>query len=127
MNNCPSYHINRASVVSEIIENEGVIINLNTGRYYGLNETGSVLWSALLRGPVSLRGMTEKFRYLYTGDSETIQSAVKAIMAQLLAEGLVVESSEDPIISESPLRASLEKSGPFVAPSLEIHTDMQDF
>jgi hypothetical protein len=119
--------INRASVVSEVIENEAVIINLETGSYYGLNETGSIVWSALQRGALGLKGMTEELTLRYTDDSETIQEAVKTLVAQLLAEGLVVESSEGPVMSPNPTRVPFEKSRAFQAPALEIHTDMQDF
>ena len=86
MNDQSSYAINRASVVSDVIEGEAVIINLDTGTYYGLNETGSVLWSVLQRGAISLRGMKEELILRYRADSETIQDAVKTIVAQLLAE-----------------------------------------
>lgn len=127
MDDQPSYAINRTSVVSDVIEGEAVIINLDTGRYYGLNETGSVLWSVLQRGAVNVKGLTEELTLRYTGDSETIQDAVKTIMARLLAEGLVVESSEHPIMSANPTKALLDKSRAFLAPSLETHTDMQDF
>jgi hypothetical protein len=127
MNDQPSYAINRASVVSDVFEGEAVIINLDTGRYYGLNETGSVLWSVLQRGPVNMKGLTEELTLQYTGGLENIQDAVKTIITQLLSEGLIVESSERPIMSANPTRAPLNKSRAFLAPSLEIHTDMQDF
>lgn len=127
MNDQPSYAINRTSVVSDVIEGEAVIINLDTGRYYGLNETGSVLWGVLQRGTVNVKGLTEELTLRYTGDPETIQDAVKNIMTQLLAEGLVVELSERPIMSANPTKAPLDKSRAFLAPSLETHTDMQDF
>jgi hypothetical protein len=127
MNDQPSYAINRTSVVSDVIEGEAVIINLDTGRYYGLNEAGSVLWSVLQRGAVNIEGLTEELTLRYTGDSETIQNAIKTILTQLLSEGLVVESSERPIISANRTTAPLDKSCAFIAPSLEIHTDMEDF
>jgi hypothetical protein len=127
MNDRSCYAINRASVISDVIEGEAVIINLDTGRYYGLNESGSVLWSALQRGAVNVTGLTEELTRRYAGDPKTIQDAVETIMTRLLAEELVVESPELPTMSSHPTKVPLANPPAFLAPSLEVHTDMQDF
>ncbi len=132
----PSYTIDRANVVSDVIEGEAVIINLNTGAYYSLNDTGSALWSLLLRGSVSVPSVTADMAGRYSGEGETIREAVEATLARLLSEGLVLKTAGDLEAvnprdtgsqATSPGAAHPPASPPFVAPALEVHTDMQDF
>jgi hypothetical protein len=132
-----SYAIDRANVVSDVIEGEAVIINLTTGTYYSLNETGSVLWGLLLLGPVSVSSAAAVMVVRYSGDTRAIQDAVADSLARLRSEGLVIETSDDPEIPSTPEslapqttlapQTSTGDVPPFVTPSLEIHTDMQDF
>lgn len=45
-----SYIINSPHVISEIASGETVIINLETGSYYNLNEHASTLWALITEG-----------------------------------------------------------------------------
>lgn len=37
-------------ILSKTVNDEEVIVNLNNGTYYGLNPTGTVIWSHLKKG-----------------------------------------------------------------------------
>jgi len=41
------YTVNKDNVVYRIIDREAVILNLDDGNYYNLNETGTEIWEAI--------------------------------------------------------------------------------
>ncbi len=122
----PSYAIDRSVVVSEIIDDEAVIINLDTGNYYNLNETGSLLWGLLLTGSMDLQGLVLKFGERYVLPPN-IDGILQSALEQWMAEGLVIRSEwvgGRPADREESQTAELRE---FTPPKLDIHTDMQDF
>lgn len=51
-------------VLSKTVNDEEVIVNLNTGTYFGLNPTGTVIWNHLKKGSdsaVILNDLLEQF------------------------------------------------------------------
>lgn len=127
MNDQLSYIVNRSAVVSDVIEGEAVIINLESGSYYSFNSTGSALWSILQHGPASPSDIAAELAGRYSGEADTIRDAVDASLKQLLDEGLIIESPRGSASAAQPPGTSPADAPAFVAPSLEIHTDMQDF
>jgi hypothetical protein len=121
-----SHAIDRSAVVSEVIDGEAVIINLDTGNYYSLNDTGSFLWGLLLSQPMDIQGLAQKLgeRYVLPPDINVI---LQGVLDQWISEGLVMRSES---FSSSPAgREESQTAGlcEFTPPLLEIHTDMQDF
>ena len=117
-----AYRINTPKVVHETIEGEVVIINLDSGAYYSLDQAGAVLWSQLEKG----LGVEDLARYAaahYTVSSDEASAAVAALVASLAAEDLVREAG--PVSAQTPSPSNGQRV-PFVAPVLQKHTDMQD-
>ena len=74
--------------VSETLEGETMIINLETGSYYNLNTTASLLWNLLIaRHPV-----TEIMGYLQGRYEEISEDAVRTFIELLKTEGLLIPS-----------------------------------
>lgn len=116
-----AYHINTPKVVHETIEGEVVIINLDSGAYYSLDQAGAGLWAELERGA----GTADLARYLeahYTTTAAEAAAAVQALVAALEAEDLVRAAGP---ATAQPAYANHQRAA-FVAPALQKHTDMQD-
>lgn len=66
---------------------EGVLVDLNTKKYYQLNETASLIWRGLeKRLPVShiATEMTERYDVTLEGAMSSIEAAVRQFEAQKL-------------------------------------------
>lgn len=116
-----AYRINTPKVVHETIEGEVVIINLDSGAYYSLDQAGAALWAELERGT----GTADLARFVeahYQADAGMAAAAVQALVTALAAEDLVQATGE--ATAQPPY--SNGQRAPFVAPVLQKHTDMQD-
>lgn len=121
-----SYTIDRSVVVSEVIDGEAVIINLDSGRYYSLNETGSVVWGMLLPQSMDIHGLVRKLGERFALPQD-IDGILINTMEHWISEGLVVRSELTtglPTDQAEPGTAELRE---FIPPHLDIYTDMQDF
>ncbi len=65
-----------------------VLLNLETGVYYGLNEVGSFLWN-LAQEPVSLGSLRDMVMDEYDVDSERCERDLLNLMSELIGKGLV--------------------------------------
>ncbi len=123
-----AFRINTPKVVHETIEGEVVIINLDSGAYYSLDQAGAVLWGELEQG----RGLDDLARYVdahYLTNGTDSAAAVQALVAALVAEDLVRAAgpAAPAVLSGSlPAGPSLGQRQSFVTPVLQKHTDMQD-
>jgi hypothetical protein len=66
---------------------EGVLVDLNTKKYYQLNETASLIWRGLeKRLPVShiAREMTERYEVTLERAASSIETALRRFHAQRL-------------------------------------------
>lgn len=116
------YAVNTGQVISEIIDGEAVMINLTTGNYYSLNESGAAAWTAIEAG-ASVGDLVELLSARYEGDRAEIQSAVKRLIDELTREELIVGTEGE---GSPPSLVPVAKPVPFQPPTLEKHTDMQD-
>jgi Coenzyme PQQ synthesis protein D (PqqD) len=118
--------VNSPNVIHETIEGEVVLIDLKTGTYYSLRDTGAAVWQALQNG-ADADGIAAELRSRYDGSDEQIHEAVRQLLAELEREGLI-RADEGAAASAVPPSASDNGAArlPFSAPVLEKHTDMQD-
>lgn len=113
-------------VISETIENETIIINLDSGEYYSLNDVAGKIWN-LIDNRSSISRTLEKSLQMFQGDREQICNAVEEFLNLLKENNLIsfhqfssqerADHSNDN--SEAP-------NAPFEMPKLEKYTDMQD-
>jgi hypothetical protein len=118
------YSVNSGQVISEVIDGEAVMINMTTGNYYSLNETGAVIWDALERS-ASVEEIVGGLESSYDSTREQIEQAVGELVAELEREELIV-----PAAGAGQSQSARVEPGPgggtFAQPRLEKHTDMQD-
>lgn len=122
MKDTQAYAVNDAKVVSETIEGEAIIINLETGTYYSMNETGSLVWDALRSG-TPFGGIVGELVARYDATRDVVTASVVKIIESLLTEGIILESGEAAVTSE-PSTASERAS--FVSPLIQRYDDMQE-
>ncbi len=79
-------------VVFRQLEGEAVILNLETGVYFGLNEAGTRIWS-LLQEDGSLERVVERMQNEYAVSAEALQEDVLRLVDQMLEKGLVRPAS----------------------------------
>ena len=86
--------INNENVVSRELEGEAVILNLESGVYFGLNGVGTRIW-ALIQEHGSLRKVLEAMQQEYEVAPQELESDLLQLIEQLQARGLVNLSQPD--------------------------------
>lgn len=102
MESTKTYAINTAKALSETLDGETIIINLEAGTYYSMNPAGTALWNAI-----------------QSGKAIPIDNPITVNFLNLLeTDGLINTSDET---GQGVADATL-----FVNPGLEKYTDMQE-
>jgi len=77
------------------IDGESVLVNLDKGQYYGLDDVGTHLFQLLTTRP-NVGAALETALAEYDTDAETLERDVEALMERLVAEGLIEVSDGEP-------------------------------
>ncbi|MBI2434572.1 MAG: PqqD family protein [Candidatus Hydrogenedentes bacterium] len=119
------FRANAPDTVHETFDNEAVLLNLKSGNYYSLNEMGTVVWTLVESGN-TISSMVELLCRRHRAEVELVGSAIERFLAELSAEGLIIEEAVAGNDS-APAAHSDEAppAGPFSAPELRRYTDMQ--
>lgn len=120
-----SFRVNSPSVIGEVLDGEAIIVNLDSGAYYSLNGAGAEMWSAAQTG-ATLAQLIELIAARYQGAADEIAAGVTALVAELMAEGLLATSNAAAAAAEPFVAAAAGPRPPFVRPILEKFTDMAD-
>ena len=116
------YRINEPKTVSETLDGEAIVINLETGSYYSMNPSGSFIWELTLSGH-SVRQISEIAGQRYDGNPVTMGKSIAEFLVSLQQAGLIVESNKSE--ADAPIKWSEVKEA-FVIPAVEEYTDMQE-
>jgi hypothetical protein len=81
------------SVVSAELEGEMVLLNLESGVYFGLDEVGTLVWRALEAG-VSQETVVRQLVEEFDVESDRARSDVATFLSTLEEHGLIVPSAE---------------------------------
>lgn len=68
--------------------NEAVVLNLQSGTYFGLNATGTRIWS-LIQQPVHVSELHAAMLKEYAVDAHQCDADVRSLLEQLFAAGLI--------------------------------------
>jgi hypothetical protein len=122
-----AYRVRVPAVVAEVVDDEVIIINLDTGTYYTLGGAGVLAWAALEQGatPVETAEMVQAAHP--DVEPSVAFDSVEALLADLMAEELIeaLEPGELADRAPLPLDASVAGAADFTPPSLERYIDMQ--
>jgi len=124
------YRINTPHVVAETLDGEATIVDLDSGTYYALNESGSLIWDGLIAGSAPSQ-VAEELTRTYALDSGGAGRAVDELMGRLVEAKLIVEAAESRQNGDEATAvagASSRNSSPrqYAAPELSTYTDMQE-
>jgi Coenzyme PQQ synthesis protein D (PqqD) len=96
--------MNRASLRSSVtickdvvfreLQGEAIILNLNTGIYFGLNEVGSRMW-ALMQEHGSLARVFDAIQAEYEVTPEVLETDLLNLVSNLQTKGLVSVSESE--------------------------------
>jgi hypothetical protein len=76
------------NLISAPVDGELVILSVERGTYYGLDEIGTEIFQRL-ETPVGVDALCEDLAAKYAADRQTIERDVLTLLESLLAEGLV--------------------------------------
>lgn len=75
--------------VHQPVGDEAILINLKSGAYYSLNDTGAMFWQ-LLNGQRTIADCARLIALDYEADLELIEADLLELAADLKKEGLLV-------------------------------------
>ena len=76
--------------VSEKLDDELVILNLNTGKYHQLTKTGIFIWETVVAEQITLEQLIMKAENQFQGES--IRNDIVSFVKTLLEKDIFVES-----------------------------------
>jgi hypothetical protein len=119
------YAVNDTSIVFDFLEGEVVLVNLDSGSYYILEGTASVIWQMVGAG-WSLAEIAAALSRRYAGEVAAIESSVADFVAQLEQEAAIVPAPAGHQAASTFDEAQIEgEPQPFAAPVMYRYTDMQ--
>lgn len=77
-------------VVARSIDQEAVLLDLASGRYFGLNATGAAIWDALEGGEADPESIARDIASRFSAPEEQILADVRALLADLVQQNLVL-------------------------------------
>jgi hypothetical protein len=77
-----------ADQVSSELSGDVVILNIKSGKYFGLDNVGSRVWS-ILQEPVQVKDMIESIAIDYDIGADKIEKDLVALLEDLLREELI--------------------------------------
>ena len=116
------FRIQAPKVISETIDGETIIINLESGHYFSLNHGGGQIWNDIQAG-LSVGQIVELTSRRYPDAGAQALPATVEFIESLLREGLVVAAEASP---SSNALAVGGPNGPFEKPAIQKYEDMQD-
>ena len=121
------FQINSPHIAHETIDNEAIIVNLNSGAYYSLRDIGATLWNLLTSEP-STAEIIQHLVHTYEGDPGQIASETQRFLNELLEEDLLqCTDRRSAAADERAFPAPDQSDKPaFISPQLEKFTDMAD-
>ena len=120
------YKINSPSVINETIEGESVIINLNSGMYYSLDNIGAIIWDAI-ENHHSAADIAASLASHYQVNAKEVETTVNDLFSQLLNEDLIIAvPADNETASSAALTFAADQPASFEKPVLNKFGDMQD-
>ncbi|MGB0383506.1 MAG: PqqD family protein [Ardenticatenaceae bacterium] len=126
------FRISSSQVIEETIDNEVMIVDLESGNYYSLDKVGADIWHLIkMNEEASVRELVVSCAERYEGSHVEIENGVSQLVTELQQEKLIVAvqrngSSAIPNGKMSAHDRSQSEKSPFEVPILHKYTDMQD-
>jgi len=76
-------------VYAGVVDNETVAMNVQNGKYYHLNETGSRIFD-LLAGPRSVQSLCEELKNQFRADESALCQDILGFLGEMAGMGLIL-------------------------------------
>jgi hypothetical protein len=116
-----TWSINAQSAVSEIIDEELVVMNMTNGNYYNSTGIGSFIW-ACVEQRVDCSAMTDAIVAKFGVTREVVDGDVRRFLGELEKETLIVQLPDGLQSGAVPDIKDREYS----SPQLQVFSDMKD-
>lgn len=123
MDSATRFRVNSPNVVDEVFDDEVVVVNLESGRYFCLQRTAARLWTLLAAG-ASTDEVVAAFTAQFTTPAAEIAESVSALVGALIENQLLVTDPSRTVPAPGDVIPS--SAEPFDLPALQTFTDMQD-
>ena len=80
-------------IISSKMDNEVVMMSVEKGNYYGLNQVGSEIWEKL-NEPLTVTDLCSKLLIEYNVEREQCERDVMTYLEKLVEEGLILVSDQ---------------------------------
>ncbi len=117
-----TYEVNTLNAISETLDGETIVINLKSGAYFSMNETGSRIWDSIVARR-SMDSIVQSLLGSYTISKEDAEKAFVAFVTELQKNELV---NEIPDTGDSPIEPAVAERKDFVAPHMNAYEDMRE-
>ena len=118
------FRINAPKVISETIDGETIIINLESGNYFSLNASGGDLWQELVRN-ASRTAILQSLCRRYSLSADQAKVDIEDFLARLSQENLIAARPAASPANELPSQIAGD-APPYEKPALLKYEDMQD-
>lgn len=81
-------------VLVRFLDKEAVLLNLQTERYFGLDETGTRMWQLTTAAP-NIRTAYEQLANEYDVDADTLREHLAELLEKLTDNGLLAMAATD--------------------------------
>lgn len=117
-----TYEVNTVNAISETLDGETIVINLKSGAYFSMNETGSRIWESIVARR-STDAIVQSLLANYTATKEEVEGTLASFVAELQKNELVSVAAD---ASEPPVEAASTEKKDFVAPEIHAYEDMRE-
>lgn len=120
------FRVNTPNVVAEAFDDEMVLVNLDNGSYYTLDQAGLDIWRQIEQ-MADLDGICSAVASADDGNRADIEHAIRTFIETLREEGLIAAVEHDADLPTGLSCAACPVNGrPFTVPVLQRYTDMQE-
>ena len=85
--------VSSSELLSTNLDDELIMMSLETGKYYGLDDIGTRIWE-LCSAPVCVRSLVDQLQKEYSVDRKTCEDHCLDLLNKMAAENLIVLNSE---------------------------------
>lgn len=118
------YAIRSKQVINETLDNETIIINLETGVYYSLNPMATLVWKGLAAG-VSINTIAAEMTTKHPEIAD-MDAAVQKFIAFIAFEQLIEASVAGPMDLDGFRADVAADANAYLPPAIEKYEDMQE-
>ena len=119
------YKIKNSNIVSDIVDQEAIIMDLNSGIYFSSQDVGAVIWDGVVCGLEEYQ-IKQRIRQTFSVESVVFDREVADFIGGLITNKLIeIDPSDSAPATEWTMPLPATKC-PYSPPILNRHGDMQD-